>query len=121
MSEGIELDAPKPALTDKELAAAKAYMRVQEGDDEFVTSCVVAARDYLEEAGVSLPQAGTLRRQLYDMVAHAYALTMYDHRDLVVPNALSTNPFLLSLKNQLKFTEDNFPAVGETEGSTNED
>lgn len=118
MSDAVEPAVIPGGLTAEELAAAKAYMRAPEGDDAFVASCVIAARAYLEGAGVSLPRVGTLRRELYDMVVHAYALTMYDHRDLLVANALSANPFLVSLKNQLKFTEDNFPADG---GEVDED
>ncbi len=102
------------ALTEEELAEARAYMRVDEGpeavlDDaqveRVVRSCVRAARAYLAGAGVSLPPAGTNRRAEYDVVCHALALARYDTRNALSESALLENPVFRRMLNQLKMTE----------------
>lgn len=98
-------------LSREDLEAAKRYMRVDGDDDDFVVEqCVRAARGYMTEAGVSLPEAGTDRRAKYDIVCHAYALSLYDQRDPVATGSpVSENPVLRRLLVQLKLTEP--PAV----------
>lgn len=93
------------SLHPEELAAAKAYMRI-EGDEEdsLVVSMVMAARAYLEGAGVSLPPAGSDRRSIYDLACHGLALSYYDHRE-ETGTALADNPALRRAINQLKYTE----------------
>lgn len=94
------------ALTPEELAAAKRYMRVDtDADDALVTQCVLAARDYLSKAGVTIPEEGKPRRALYDMACHAIALSTYDQRELTVAGTLTENPSLRRIINQLKLTE----------------
>lgn len=90
-----------------ELAAAKAYMRVEgDADDAIVTACVLAAREYLAGAGVALPAPDTPRRALYDLVCHAMALSMYDQRDPVITGTIvAENPQLRRMLTQLKLTE----------------
>ncbi len=94
-------------LSREDLEAAKRYMRVDGDDDDFVVEqCVRAARSYMTEAGVALPEAGTTRRALYDIVCHAQALSLYDRRDPVVTgSAVNENPVLRRLLVQLKQTE----------------
>ena len=68
--------------------------------------CVLAARTYLAQAGVSLPGLESPRRPLYDLVCHALALGSYDLRDPIVSGTIVTeNPQLRRALNQLKFTE----------------
>lgn len=92
-------------LYPEELAAAKAYMRI-EGDDEdsLVVSMVMAARAYLEGAGVSLPPAGSDRRSVYDLACHGLALSYYDHRG-ETGAAMVDNPALRRIITQLKLSE----------------
>lgn len=96
-------------LSEAELAAAKRYMRVDgTEDDDVVCLCVLGARDYLLVAGVSLPEAGTSRRNQYDLVCHALALGSYDQRDaLIVDGVGRENPQLRRMITQLKLTEPN--------------
>ena len=98
--------AAAPELTADELTAAKGYMRPAADDDAGVTACVLAARTYLAQAGVSLPGLESPRRPLYDLVCHALALGSYDLRDPIVSGTIVTeNPQLRRALNQLKFTE----------------
>lgn len=101
------MEAPKVELTAAELEAAKRYLRVEgDADDAVVSTCVLAARAYLDRAGVALPSVGTGRRALYDLVCHAMALSMYDQRDPVITGTIvSENPQLRRLLVQLKLTE----------------
>lgn len=94
------------ALYPEELAAAKAYMRVED-DDAMVMACVLAARAYLEGAcGVSLPPVGTPRRAIYDIVCHALAADAYDRRGTAIAGtSVEENPVFSHLKNHLKMTE----------------
>ncbi len=93
-------------LTPTELEAARGYLRAPEDDDEAVMAAVKSARAYLEGAGVALPPAGSPRRDLYDTVCHSMALSVYDHRGLIVVGVtVSENPVLRSMLNQLKLTE----------------
>lgn len=93
-------------LTQEELAAAKAYMRVDgDDDDAVVTQCVIAARDYLAGAGVTLPPEGTPRRASYDICAHRIALDDYDERRGVLHEKAEENPAFRRRLNQLKLTE----------------
>lgn len=94
-------------VTREDLAAAKLYMRVDGDEDDLVVSmCLTAARAYMTDAGVSLPEAGTTRRALYDIVCHAQALSLYDRRDpTIVGGSVNDNPVLRRLLTQLKQTE----------------
>lgn len=97
------------ALTPEELKAAKRYMAESGDDPEIdanVTVCVLAARSELEDAGVSLPEIGTLRRAKYDVICHSIALGKYDKRDPTITGTIVTeNPEFRRTLNQLKFTE----------------
>lgn len=93
------------ALTPQELAAAKAYMKVDD-DDSVVTECVLAAREYLAQAGVSLPGLESPRRRLYDLACHALALGDYDERSPeIIGTTVTENRQLRRKINQLKWTE----------------
>lgn len=68
-------------LYPEELAAAKAYMRLEGSEeDALVMGMVLAARTYLAGAGVALPTAGSGRRALYDRACHSLALAYYERR-----------------------------------------
>lgn len=96
-----------PMLTSEELAAAKAYLRVEgDAEDGVVTACVLAAREYLDRAGISTPGPKSSRRPLYDLVCHAMALGSYDLRDPVITGTIvAENPQLRRMIVQLKLTE----------------
>lgn len=102
--DGAVTEGPLP---DEELKAAKAYMRVEsDADDGVVTACVLAAREYLAQAGCSLPGLESTRRPLYDLVCHAMALSSYDQRDPVITGTIvAENPQLRRMLTQLKLTE----------------
>ncbi|HWS43300.1 MAG TPA: head-tail connector protein [Pseudoflavonifractor sp.] len=92
-------------LTSDELSAAKAYLRAED-DDDVVTACVLAAREYLDQAGISTPGLKSSRRPLYDLVCHAMALGSYDLRDPVITGTIvAENPQLKRMIVQLKLTE----------------
>lgn len=93
-------------LSQEELAAAKAYMKVDgDDDDAVVTQCVIAARDYMTTAGVALPPSGTLRRASYDICAHRMALDDYDERMGTAHERAEENPAFRRRLNQLKLSE----------------
>lgn len=95
----------EPRLSPEEMAAAKAYMRIEgEDEDPLVMSMVLAARTYLTEAGVALPEAGSGRRALYDLVCHGLALAYYERRE-ATGAAVDENPAIRRALNQLKLTE----------------
>lgn len=91
----------------EEMEKAKAYMRVEGDDDDMlVADCVLAARGYLTDAGVSTPEQGSQRRAQYDLVCHAMALSSYDLRDPVITGTIvSENPQIRRMLTQLKLTE----------------
>ncbi len=96
------------ALTTEELAAAKAYMRVDgDADDAVVEQCVIAARDYMKEAGIKLPPIGTGRRASYDICAHRMALDDYDERRGISHEKAAENVSFRRRFNQLVRTEVN--------------
>lgn len=94
-------------LSADDLMAAKKYMRVEGDDDDgVVTACVLAARGYLERAGISMPGLRSSRRPLYDLVCHAMALGSYDLRDPVITGTIvAENLQLRRMVVQLKLTE----------------
>lgn len=91
-------------LYPEELAAAKAYLRL-DGDEEdpLVTGLVLAARAYLTQAGVTLPAPDDARRPLYDLCCHGLALGYYERRETEGEMPLNLN--LRMILNQLKMTE----------------
>lgn len=107
-------------LCPEELDAAKEYIREYD-NDLMVMACVLGARAYLADAcGVSLPPAGSERRDEYDLVCHALAADAYDRRSTVINGAaVSENPVFRNMKNHLKLTE---PMVSklDTEGAGGE-
>ncbi len=93
-------------LYPEELAAAKAYMRVEgEEDDALVVDTVLAARTYLAGAGVTLPPAGSGKRALYDMACHCLALAYYERRS-VDETAPEDSKAVQRIIEQLKKTEE---------------
>lgn len=101
------MDTGLTALTAEELDAAKEYMLVDGGEqDARVTRAVLGARVYLDGAGVSLPEAESPRRALYDLVCHSLALSVYDLPEPVITGTIVAENFMLRrMLNQLKLTE----------------
>lgn len=109
-------------LSQEELEAAKAYMRVDgDEDNAVVTQCVIAARAYLTGAGVSLPAPDTQRRSLYDLVCHVLALEAYDRRVMTITGTIvANNPVMRQMLNQLKLTEPPVSKLGTGAGDGEE-
>lgn len=103
----MDATVSKGPLSDEELAAAKRYMCVEgDEDDLVVSSLVLAAREYLARAGVSLPGLDSPRRPLYDLVCHSIALGSYGLReDTVTGTSVAENHAMRRMLNQLKLTE----------------
>lgn len=96
----------EPKLSPEEVAACSKYLRAEPEDEDGVIAALLAARSYLEGAGVCLPPVDSSRRPLYDLVAHSLALSVYDRRDPVITGPIvSANPILRQMLTQLKLTE----------------
>lgn len=63
------------------------------------------AVSYLQDAGVSMPEAGTDRRAKYDLCVNFMVLDSWDHRDTHENSAVEDNPAFRRRINQLKLTE----------------
>lgn len=104
------------ALTEERLAALLAYCRIdalEEGEELLLQGLYDAAVSYMEQAGVSEPEAGTHRRAQYDLCVNYLVLDGYDRRDVTITGAIvSDNPMFRRMLNQLKLTE---PTVSESD------
>ena len=94
-------------ITYDELERCMRYMKLDTEEDEPVAlECLQSAREYLSNAGVSLPPEGSGRRVQYDMAAHILASSYYQRRTATVEGtAVTENPVLRPILNQLKLTE----------------
>ena len=95
------------ALTKKheaaQLAAVKAYMRVDgDADDAVIKALYKAAVRYLKNAGIEEPSGDP---SLYNLAVWSLTLHYYDHRD-AVGNEASLPIGLRPSINQLKFLGD---------------
>lgn len=97
------------------LADIAAYCKVDANDAE-LPGFVATAAAYLADAGVLVPQDGSLRYAKYLQCVKYLALDLYDRRDTAVEGALSDNPAFRRLINQLKLTEP-VPDSGTGEGA----
>lgn len=93
-----------------------AYCRIDDPAPEdlaLLESLYVAAAAYMEQAGVSEPKDGTLRRAQYDLAVNYLVLDAYDRRETAVAGtAVADNPAFRRIINQLKLTE---PVVSESD------
>ena len=100
-------------IPEEKLAGLLAYCRIDEPDETelaLLDTLYDAAVGYLDNAGVSQPEAGTPRVAQYDLAVNYLVLDAYDRRDAATSGALSDNPAFRRLIVQLKLTE---PAVQE--------
>lgn len=99
-------------MTKERRAALLAYCRIDElaPDEEPVFEGMYqAAVGYMDQAGVSEPADGTLRRGQYDLCVNALVLDAWDKRG-TTSGGLKTytavdNPSFRRMLNQLKLTE----------------
>ena len=96
-------------LSEIRLASLKAYCRLdvlEEGERELLETMYLSAVNYMTEAGVSEPEAGTERRAQYDLCVNHLVLTAYDSRGaLLTSGGQEDNPAFRRLLNQLKRSE----------------
>lgn len=88
--------------TEMQIAACKAYMRVDGNeDDELIGQLCDAAAGYLSAAGAERGKDGSARAAQYDLALWALTLHYYDHRDAVgteAPLPLGVRPIITQLK-----------------------
>ena len=92
-----------------------AYCRIdalEEGEVLLLQGLYEAAVSYMEQAGVSEPEAETPRRAQYDLCINALVLDGYDRRGMQTEGSVSDNPQLRRIIVQLKLTE---PVVSESD------
>lgn len=96
-------------LTAARKASLMVYCRLDElapGEDEMLTALYEGAVSYLEQAGVSQPEAGTGRAFQFDQVVNALVLDGWDNRSSqMVGVTAAENPAMRRMINQLKLTE----------------
>jgi len=75
-------------------------------DADFLEECYLAAVDYMADAGVSIPQAGTGRYAKYMLCIKPIVLDMWDNRGTQISGVtMVENESFKRIKNQLKLTE----------------
>lgn len=104
-------------LTTERLRDIADYCRVDENDAQLKT-LVLAAVGYLETAGVSEPESGTLRAEQYIQCVKYLTLDQYDRRDGSTDGTVGENPAFRRLMNQLKLSE---PAAAQAAGAEGEE
>lgn len=96
-------------LTEERRASLLAYCRIEEpteGELATLEGLYDAAVGYLENAGVTLPPEGTLRRAQYDLAVNFMVLRDFDLRDATITGTIvADNPSFRRLVNQLKLSE----------------
>ena len=96
-------------LTEERKAELMAYCRIdalEAGEYSLLNTLYESAVAYMEQAGVSEPEAGTSRRSQYDLCINYLVLDGYDRRDVTITGTIvSENPAFRRLINQLKLTE----------------
>ena len=99
------------ALSDERREALLAYCRLTELQDDPEVQVVIpalyeAAVGYMDQAGISLPEAGTPRAAQYDLCVNAMVLDWWDHLDMKEPSSSSVeNVAFRRMINQLKLTD----------------
>lgn len=88
--------------TELQIAACKAYMRVDGDEDNgLIGQLCDAAAEYLSAAGAERGEDGSARAARYDLALWALTLHYYDHRDAVGTEAalpLGIRPIITQLK-----------------------
>lgn len=98
-------------LTKKRKASLLAYCHLTELADEpevktLLPALYDAAVGYMENAGVSPPEAGTARAAQYDLCVNYLVLDGWERREVsMAATVVSDNPAFRRLINQLKLTE----------------
>lgn len=95
-------------LTDARKAEILAYCRIDALDDDavLIPGFYSASVGYMAGAGVSIPQADTDRRALYDQCINYLVLDKYERRNMTITGTIvAENPEFVRMKNQLKLTE----------------
>lgn len=90
-------------LTSERLADIADYCKV-DADDAQLFGFAVAAQGYLQGAGISEPESGTLRAEIYIQCVKYQVLAMYDRREGTVDGTVSENPVYRQMLNQLKMS-----------------
>ena len=98
------------SLTDERRASLMAYCRLTEDDlgpddPALLETFYLAAVGYMEQSGVSLPEEGTSRRAMYDLLVNRMVLSDWDSRDAVDTTPVKENTRFRQMLNQLKDTE----------------
>nr|DAP58300.1 MAG TPA: head tail connector [Caudoviricetes sp.] len=103
-------------LTDVRKMTLMAYCRIDDRDAEeafLLESLYAAAVAYMEQAGVSEPTEGSLRRAQYDLAINYLVLDAYDQRETTFSGTVvADNPAFRRILNQLKLTE---PVVSDSD------
>lgn len=102
-------------LPTERLAEIADYCKV-EMDDAQLPGFVAAASGYLAGAGVSEPEDGTLRAEIYLQCIKYQVLSMYDRREGTLDGTASDNPVYRQMLNQLKQSEP-VPNLGTGDGA----
>lgn len=88
--------------TEAQIAACKAYMRVDgDAEDALIVSLYDAAEGYLTRAGCRRSETDTAQAAQYDLALWSLTLHYYDHRDAVgteSPLPLGLPPVITQLK-----------------------
>lgn len=98
------------SLTDERRASLIAYCRLTEDDlgpddPALLETFYLAAVGYMEQSGVSLPEEGTPRRAMYDLLVNRMVLSDWDNRNAVVTTPVTENIRFRQMLNQMKETE----------------
>lgn len=98
------------SLTDERRASLMAYCHLEgadmgPGEQELLETFYLAAIDYMTNSGVSLPDAGTPRRAMYDLLVNRMVLSDWDNRDAVAATPVTENLRFRRMLNQMKETE----------------
>lgn len=91
-------------LATDRLAEIADYCKV-DADDAQLEGFVLTAAGYLDGAGVSEPQDGTLRAEQYIQCIKYLTLDQYDRRGGTVEGNMEENPTFRRMLNQLKLSE----------------
>lgn len=94
-------------LTDARLDRLLAYCKLTELKDDpevqlLIPGFYADAVNYLAEAGVTVPEEGSLKRATYDLCVDFMVLDAWDHRDTKEPSTFQENPSFRRRVNQLK-------------------
>ena len=94
-----------------DLASVKSYCRIDwDTEDKLLATLVLAAKDYLDGAGVPEPEADN---PMYALAVKAMVLDLYDHRGQTESVSLSAIPGMANIIVQLKLRAEAERIVGD--------